>query len=287
MKQKQTTRSVNVKIILASAFALALALMIVPTRATALVTCPTLSTADSDGDGFNDALECAGITLSAGNAFGGATFVPTCTVGIARSLCVDPNSKDAFVIVTRATPSLIPSDPFRYIEASTAAGGLGLAVHEITTTRTDRKVSDASPQLAARLRESLSPATSTDNILGSANLGITLDLATVYTQRIVSFVNSVCVGGTTCVDSISLTNGVDTPSEVIDQYIRHTITHELGGHVLTLAPVYNARYGGNHYQAGTKVVMEQNVTYTKKGTKVTWYLSTAYTDPDRAGVRLQ
>ena len=73
MKQKQTTRSVNLTIILASAFALVLPLIIVPTQVSAQVVCPG-TTADSDGDGFTDAQECAvgGITWSTENVFGGA-----------------------------------------------------------------------------------------------------------------------------------------------------------------------------------------------------------------------
>jgi hypothetical protein len=292
MKQKRTTRSVNVTMIMASAIALALALIIVPKQAMA-VDClnptPTASTDDSDGDGFTDAQECAGIILLGDNGFGGVlgATIPTCTPGIERSLCVDPNSRDAFVIVTRATPTKIPSlNPYLFTSAPQSAGGLGITIHEISTSRADRLVTGSSKQLAARLRESLDTS---DVILGSANQGIALDLATVFTQRIANFVNSVCdpTKITMCVDSNSLTNSVDTPAEVIEHYIRHTIAHELGGHVLTLAPVYNSRFGGNHYQSGTNVVMEQTVTYTNKNGKVTWYISTLYTDPDRAGVKLK
>jgi len=289
MKQKRATRSVNLTMILASAIVLTLTLTIVPKQAKAApVTCPTASTVDSDGDGFTDAQECAGITLSVGNTFldGRFTIAP-CIPGVPaadRANCMDPNSRDAFVIVTRASPTRIPSDPYKFTSALQPAGGLGITIHEISTTRTDRRVTDVSPQLVARLRESLD---TTDVILGSSNQGIALDLATVFTQRIANFVNSVCVAGITCVDSNSAANGVDTTAEVIDLYIRHTIAHELGGHVLTLAPVYNARFGGNHYQSGTNVVMEQSLVYTKKGTKVTWYISTLYTDPDRAGIKLQ
>jgi len=302
MKQKRTTRSVNLAMILASAIVLALALIIVPKQATAQVVCPTSSTADFDGDGFTDAQECAGITLIAGNALldGTTTFIDLCSPGVSaadRANCVDPNSRDAFVIVTRATPTRIPSNPYQFFSAFQSAGGLGITIHEISTTRTDRKVTNQLangsigdvlwPQLAARLVESLQPADPAINDvdLGRSNQGIALDLATVFTQRIIDFVNSVCVAGTTCVDSNS--PSVNTPAAVIDHYIRHTIAHELGGHVLTLAPVYNSRFGGNHYQSGTNVVMEQSVKYTKKGTKVTWYISTLYTDPDRAGVKLQ
>jgi hypothetical protein len=283
MKQRQRTR---LPIVLSLLIALSFILVIAPPPSYAQVVCPGTTT-DSDGDGFTDAQECAGLTLSPGNLFGNLAVLPTCaanTSGADRLQCVDPNSKDAFVIVTRASPSRIPTNPYQFISAAQSAGGLGITVHEITTTRTDRRVIDTSAQLAARLRESLDTS---DLILGSANQGMVLDLATVFTQRIANFVTSTCAGSSTCADSNAATNGVDTLSEVIDHYIRHTISHELGGHVLTLAPVYNSRYGGNHYQSGTKVVLEQSVTYTKKSGRVTWYISSLYTDPDRAGARLQ
>jgi hypothetical protein len=267
-----------------SLLALGLLFVVGPMPSNAQVVCPSTSTADSDGDGFSDAQECTGLTLSAGNLFGQATSIPTCGSGIARSQCLDPNSKDAFVIVNRASPSRIPANPYQFIQAAQSAGGLGTTVHEITSTRPDRIVSDVSSQQAARLRESLDTS---DVILGSANQGMTLDLATVFTQRIANFVTSTCAGSSICTDSNAATNGVDTASEIIDHYIRHTIAHELGGHVLTLAPVYNSRYGGNHYQSGTKVVMEQSVTYTKKSGRVTWYISSLYTDPDRAAATLR
>lgn len=301
MKQQRITRSVNLTTIFASAIVLALALISIPKQGMA-ATCPPAGTPDSgldtDRDGLTDMQECSGITLIDGNKFpnGLLTILP-CTpgaTGAERSNCVDLNTRDAFVIVTRATLTRIPTtNPYVFILASQLAGGLGIAIHEISTSRTDRLVTISSKQLAAHLVESLQPAIpSTDPLindvdLGRSNQGILLDYATVFTQRIADFVNSVCVAGTTCVDSQVATNGVNTPQAVIDHYIRHTIAHELGGHVLTLAPVYNINFGGNHYQSGTYVVMEQSLKYTKKGTKVTWYISTIYTDPDRAGVRMQ
>jgi hypothetical protein len=284
MNLKLSTRIINLKLTLVVALVLLVGITVNPPYSLAQVVCPNTSTADTDGDGFTDAQECAGISFLAGNLFGGAASIPTCNGILARAQCVDPNSKDAFVIVTRASPSRIPTNPYQFISAAQAAGGLGITVHEITTTRTDRMVSDVSSQQAARLRESLDTS---DVILGSANQGMVLDLATVFTQRIANFVTSTCAGSSTCADSNAATNGVDTVSEVIDHYIRHTIAHELGGHVLTLAPVYNSRYGGNHYQSGTKVVMEQSVTYTKKSGRVTWYISSLYTDPDRAAAKLR
>ena len=260
-----------------------LVLPILQSRAAVQVTCPTLSTADSDGDGFTDAQECAGITLDLGT--GVPVIFPPCIPGLSRASCVDPNSKDLFVIAVRGTPSLIPTDPYKFVSIPQSAGGLGITVHEITEAQaaSDRRLTSMSFQKAAKHRESLDTS---DVVLGSSNQGMALDFATTFTQRISNLVNSVCVAGTTCVDSNSATNGINTAPLVIQHYIRHDIAHELG-HSFTLAPDYNARFGGNHYQAGTNVVLEQNVTYTKKGTKVTWYISTAYTATDQTAAKLQ
>jgi hypothetical protein len=281
MKEKQI---VKLKAILVAVAVLA-AIIILPIETHAQVTCPTTSTADSDGDGFTDAQECAGITLNLAQGVPQVTF-PACTPSLNRASCMDPNSKDLFVIAVRANPSLIPTDPYKFVGAALSGGGLGITVHEITEAQVaaDRKVTSVSLQKAARLQESRD--TSDPNVLGSSNQGIALDLATTFTQRIANLVNSVCVTGTTCVDSNSATNGINTATLVIQHFIRHDIAHELG-HCFALAPDYNSRFGGNHYQAGANVVLEQNVTYSKKGTKVTWYISTAYTATDQAAVKLQ
>jgi hypothetical protein len=283
MKQRERGGSVKLKMLLAAASALALAVILVPTRVTAQVTCPTASTADSDGDGFTDAQECAGITLNLGTA--AQVTIPACVPGMARSSCVDPNSKDVFVIAVRANPSLIPADPYKFVTGAPSAGGLGITVHEVTATQVaaDRTVMAGVGQKAARLQESLD--TSDQTVLGSSNQGIALDLATTFTQRITNLVNTVCVAGTTCIDA-NFPTTINTPLLVAQEFIRHDIAHELG-HSFALAPDYNAKFGGNHYQAGSNVVLEQNVTYTKKGTKVTWYISVAYTSTDQAGAKLQ
>jgi len=291
MKKRQKIEFSAGWIVLVAAF---LMLAMLPMEVEAVV-CPTPSTADFDGDGFTDAQECAGITLNLGTA--AAVTIPTCAPTPAnRSACMDPNSKDVFVIMVPASGTLIPADPYKFITAAQSAGGLGITVHEITAAQaaTDRKVtkqnsdgtagSNPWPQLAARIQESKN-VTAGETALGSCNQGIILDLCTVFTQRIVNFVNSVCVAGTTCVDGLDA--GITGNAAVITHYIRHTIAHELGGHGFKLAPDYNASFGGNHNQAGSKVMMEQNVTYSKKGTKVTWYISTAYTSTDKAAARLQ
>src|SRR5439155_11556423 len=119
------------------------------------VNCAIASTTlDFDNDGFTDAQECAGITLFDKTPFPGVVS------GQPRAGRLDPNTKDVFVILVRATPtSLIPTTvPYQFISASQSAGGLGLFVHEISKTQAaaDRTVTGVlGSQKAARLTESL------------------------------------------------------------------------------------------------------------------------------------
>lgn len=276
MKKRQI---INLKVILMLVAVVALALAILSSHAQAQVACPGTAT-DSDGDGFTDAQECAGITLNLGTA--AAVTFPVCASGLAsndpaRALCVDPNSKDLFVILVRATPSLIPSDPLKFISAPQAAGGLGIATHEISPNQaaSDRKLVFGLSARAVKITESLN----TDGTgLGESNQGMLLDDATVFTQRIVNLVNSVCAGTTECKDNATSFTG----QALIDHFIRNTTAHEGCGHPCDVAADYNARFGGNHYKAGTIVVMEQHVTYKKAGANVTWYISTTYPATDQA-----
>jgi hypothetical protein len=285
MKEKQI---VKLKALIVVIIALG-AIVIFPNDSRAVVTCPTTSTADSDGDGFTDAQECTGIILNLTQQGVPQVTFPTCTTGAVRSSCMDPNTKDVFVILVRAAGSLIPTEPYKYITAPQSTtgglGGLGITVHEISELQVaaDRKVTSVSLQKAARLQESRD--TSDPNVLGSSNQGIALDFATTFTQRIVDKINSVCIAGTTCVD-FNFPTTINTALLVSQEYIRHDIAHELG-HSLNLAPDYIASLGGNHDPAGQNIVMEQNATYQKKGTKVTWYLSFQYPATQQAAARLQ
>ncbi len=121
------------------------------------------------------------------------------------------------------------------------------------------------------------------DVLGFANYGTPngLDYSTIYTQRIINFIDDVCASASQCQDS----TGVERP-ELYAKYINHTIAHE-AGHLMQLTSSYNSRFGGYHYKSGTGVILDQSIKYTNKGGKVTWYIGTGYTSADRADVTLQ
>ena len=274
MKKRQCIRlRVGLRFMAVAALMLALPL----TQARAQVNCATVtagSPTDSDRDGFTDYQECNGIDLDLGTA--PARHFPTCVgTTLSRDQCLDPNTKDLFVILAPATPSLIPSDPppLKFVSNPQSGGGLGIATHVLTPDQagSDRRVTSASPQPAVRCTEDLNP---TGNILGIANYGMGLDACVVFTQRATNFVNSVYASV-----------GKTPPAGLIDDYIRHIFAHEVG-HTISLAATYDSRYGGYHYKSGTDVVMEQSVQYTVKKGNVTFFVSTAFAAPDPSAVKL-
>ena len=253
-------------VILMAVAVMGMSLLFVRVPADAAVTCPTISTADPDGDGFTDQQECDGITLANGSHFRGKS--EGVSQGLPRDQYLDPDTKDLFVILVPASPSKIPANPLEFVSNPQSQGGLGIAVHVIGPTQADSNRYVTTTQKAVRVTESLD--VSNLNILGMSSCGTPngLDLATVYTQRIENHVKSV--------------NPAASP-DFIATYIKHTIAHEVGHMVGPLAPKYTANYGGYHYKTGTKVILDQSVYY--KGT--TLYIGTSYTSADQSGVKLK
>jgi len=251
---------------------------------------------DSDGDGFTDYQECYGFKLADANltpfcgsaGCGGSTQkgqnIP------ARANRLDPNSKDLFVILA-PWPSPPDNILIQYfgsnnlmqtleyvtnpIGQAAGQGGLGVTVHLIGDFA-DRKVTSGSPQKAIRIAES--PDNSDPLTLGISNYGTPngIDFATIFTRRIVSFIDSLCPANTTCVDSTGLTS-----LELKKKYIKHVIAHEVG-HVVLLTNVSNPNYGGYHYKSGTNVLMDQAIYFTNKSGTVTYYIGTNYTTNDQS-----
>jgi hypothetical protein len=184
---------------------------------------------------------------------------------------------------------------FGFVSNLVSQGGLGITVHPLLPAQvvsgTLRQVTSSSLQEAVMVTESLD--TGSTNPLGFSNTGTPdgLDLSTIYTGRIITFIKSACgsaYGTSNCVDSSGVYDNTATGNLALTQkYIMHTIDHEVG-HVLgPLAPVYNANYGGYHYKSGTNVIMDQSIYYTSKGGKVTFHIGTTYTSADQSGAKLE
>jgi hypothetical protein len=267
----------------------AIGLTMVPTSAWAVVCTDVLKTADTgfdtDQDGFTDHQECSGIT-TVGEV---QVIYPWCGATLAdgtapsRDRCVDPNSKDVFVILAPATaaPSLLPQafNPFGPVRAYgitfSGLSGLRLAVHPLKPTEAglNRVITSAvlnlPAQKAVRVGESLD--TSSTTILGDCQWGMPLGLdgCVVYTQRTKNFIASSCGSATIQTPAGAVSDAADVLLAYSTQIILHETGHSLGG----LTGEYTSRFGGYHYKAGSGLVMDQAVTYTVKGSKCTFYMS--------------
>jgi hypothetical protein len=253
---------------------------------------------DADLDGFTDSLESTGIMLRDG------TIIPACppNVDIAtRPTCVDPATRDLFVILLKGDntmnptyglgPSLMPTNPLEFLSNPKTAGGLGVATHVITPTQQypyyDRIVTSSSPtQKAVRVTESLDP--NSDKLGVTTGQGMFYDESTVYTMKIKNFIISVCGtnfanGNPLCKDSTGLTG-----QALLDKYIKHTIAHEIG-HSLSLTGRSVKNYGGYHYNTTDNVEMSQSVYYTKNSqTGATiFYIGTGFISTDQSGFTMK
>lgn len=260
---------------------------------------------DSDGDGFTDIQEINGIdlfvpiTLSTGEtvtSIGGSGSNPD----LPRADRLDPYTPDLFVILATSKDlsgdpemvSHIPDDPLLFVNLSTSEGGLGIQTHLIPYGMSivfehERQVSDVSPQKAIMISESLTPADGDDTKVGFATPGTPMgkDGATIWTRRIYDYIDyEACPTGIDlCID---ISQQEENRQELKDLHVRNTICHEVGHILGPLAPDYIEKFGGNHYKSGTRVIMEQFPVYTKKGSKVTFYLSKEYTPVDLENLKL-
>jgi hypothetical protein len=268
--------SAGIALMLVAGIAVALVPGILPTRASAAVQCALLTSennVDSDDDGFTDYQECQGITPVTGTKFQLCPALPTPEQ---RMACVDPNSKDLFVIYAPATSnSLLGAgfNPFlsqsKYDVAFKGLTTLGITAHLITPAQAaaDRTVSpNVSTQRAVQLSESLDTGGS---ILGSCTWGTPngLDGCTVYSQRILNFINTTCGS----LNVVTPGGAQSSKNDVFLAYAIHVSLHETGHTTGGATNVYNASYGGNHYQAanspftgGKGTRMEQYVTSSTK-----------------------
>jgi hypothetical protein len=265
------------------ALALFCGLLLAAVPAWSAVDCAALADpgGDFDSDGILNGEECTSITL-----FDGTTSVPSCP-GASSAGCLDPNKKDVFVILNSLSSSLIPADPFALVTES--ATGLDIVVHEITyyqANPTDRTIlvrDGMNAVRAAQITENHTPATATDTKIGTAQQGMLIDRATVFTQRIVDKVHAAC-SGSPCKDVSGI--GEFDIQDLIDLYMRHTIAHELG-HILGVAPEPNKRFDGHHWKAGSGFVMDQSIVYTSRKGTVTFYITTPYKAESQSSIAVQ
>ena len=264
------------------------ALLLLPGHSHAAVNCVSGGVADTDCDGFTDAQESSGggITLRDNSRVEPCSVPPP--TDFTRNNCLDPNSKDVFIILAKtASGSVIDArfpagqDPLEILKR-TGAGSLGIAIHGITPAQAASNRVVIGSQKAIKITENLTTNGSTTGICTQGSPNGT-DGCVVYTQKIVNVVTAACPSGTQCLVNGSAENTVDA---VILTYLKNTIAHE-ASHSMKLAPTYNANFGGNHYQIGTNVVMDQSVYYTTVSGRTTFFLPGTYTNPDIAGATLR
>jgi len=265
------------------------ALAVVGGQAWAQVTCPTTSANDFDGDGFTDAQECAGITTlgtvtpgadGTASVVVGRRLFPPCVQGMDRLSCVDPNSKDLFVVLLPATEGSLMSgtlptaiaDPFAnqtvYGLAFTGLSGIGVTAHAVTSIEVpilSRQVAEGSDQKAIVMAEDLDD---TDlNTLAWCPYGkpnTASQVCVVYTRRIVLTIEDICGTGATAMPIFTAGGDPSDATAVFKAYTIETILHEVGHSVGGLTSKFNSSYGGYHYSPGT--IMEQYVVAsTTKG----------------------
>ena len=268
--------------------------LLIPTSVWA-VGCPAVDTLrDADQDGFTDDQECNGIwtlgTLP--------KFFPYCgsaeAAGLGRDQCVDPDSRDLFVIFRPASsgslltgnPNLPPGFPFAPVQFSCLrtdgtswCGGagtlrydgfsaLGIATHQLTPEQaaSDRTVASGSTQKAVRVSESLD--TSSTVVLGHCSWGtpLGLDGCTIYTKRTKNFIDSKC--------NLAKDTTATNRNHVFVAYVTFLAVHE-GGHTLGgLTSVSDPNLGGYHYASTSNSIMAQAAEYSTQGKKCTWYIPT-------------
>jgi hypothetical protein len=267
-------------------------------RAVAPVDCRNPSTtADADGDGFTDAHECRpspGLTLDAGAV---DVIIPSCydsTTGsrntaLDRSVCLDPNTQDLFVILVPAATSLIPTTFYEFVTKPKPSPdlGLGITIHQIANDNaviggtTDRVlISGLTTPKAVRVTENVADLSS-GTVLGQATNGTptTTGKVVVWPVRILQHVNE-----TRRAAGLLELSATDP---IVVQYIKQVIAHEMGhvmGPMANVSSTTASLYGGKHYAPEDHVVMSQYVTNDGAGN---FQIGDDFKDGDRTALKLK
>jgi hypothetical protein len=251
----------------------------------AAVNCSAASTtADSDGDGFPDALEC-GPPISIG--------------GISYTL--DPNVKNLFVVYVPAASGYLRPDqptsianPFAPFNAYNLQfdgfTAIGLRVHMLTATQLppfDDRIIPGTTQKAVVVFEDLDAS---DIVLGYCQYGTPASsgICTVYTQRIMNYLTETCAGRTVSFPSGAAVPGTNPLAEVFKAYTVQTILHEIGHTLGGLTGRYDNKYGGYHYAPNTTVMEEYVLGSVTDATKCKFYVHSAWNvKSDSGAIRLK
>jgi hypothetical protein len=295
--KKISKKQIGLTLLLAAVFSLAL----VPAPGRAATT-----TADgtTDTDGFTVAKESA----TAGYTIDNVRFLP-CVANSARDMCLDPNTKDLFVILLPVTaappalPSLLPADdPLAYLRQ-----GLGIGVHQLprsaAATKTSRVVTPSvtypttaqqlsTVQKAVKVEENRTSTLATSsNKLGYTPWGTpnTSSGSTVYTGCIDEKVRTESANA----PKVYLGDRLTSPSTSVDYknnleyiinlYIKHTIAHEVG-HGMQLTP----NSTDPHYAEGTGSIMDRvAVVKTYEDNSISWFINTTWLPADVTATKLK
>lgn len=260
---------------------------------------------DTDCDGFTNVQETAGIPVPVGFTFADRNgvplsanaLIPACPVANTpypdRNFCLDPATADTFVILSRAANgSLIPANPWNFVNLPKTNGGLGIAVHELKPVDPQSLANNVTPtQKAVYITESLSPKNTAtgDTQVGKANHttpNLNNAYGTVWTQRIDVEVLSYCTSAVPEANCKDI-GGTSGKANIRALYIQHTLAHEMA-HMLYLTTVEIAKYAGWHYQAGSGYVLDQNISPpTSRGGVVTFKITKNYTAADQTNAALK
>ena len=184
--------------------------------------------ADTDLDGFSDAVETAGITLPNDPttnvmslaAYPGVTTLSKCAPGVPRDQCVDKATQDLFVIIQRGTnpcptscsdpcgrflfgTSDIPMpsqyattyNPLALVYPGSGSTTLGVTTHELLQTKGTSQIIGPTPPnggwYAVKIVENLNPCS---NYMGLAKFGVPYagSSATVWPEKIKNWINNQC-----------------------------------------------------------------------------------------------